>query len=102
MSQIMYSFTGGLLAGGIIYAIATKAIGKRRRKKFLLDRAVLPEAIHHLVYEYSNLIHSAEHVAYESKGGPIDVHIADVFLLNCRKFGDFFSTRSNYHADVRR
>ena len=57
--------------------------------------------IHHIVYEYSNLVHSGDYVAYKSRGGPIGVHVGDAFLLNCRKLGEFFSTRPTDKPDVR-
>lgn len=97
MSQV--KFVTGLVAGAA--AMAVVASLKRSKQRFILDRALLPNAIHHVVYEYSNLIHSADYVAYKSPGGPIGVHVGDVFLLNCRKLADFFSRGPNYHGDVR-
>jgi hypothetical protein len=94
-------FLTGLLTGIALSAIVANIRGKGSRKVFVLDRANLPEAISHVVYEYSNLVHSGEYVANKSRGGPIGVHIGDVFLVNCRKFADFFSTDPNYHGDVR-
>ncbi len=75
-----------------------KLIGTR--PKFQLDRGILPDAIEHVVYEYSNLVHSAQYVN-ESPGGPIGVHVGDVFLLNCRKCADFFGSGPNHFGDIR-
>jgi hypothetical protein len=99
MSQTKLAVAFGLLAGAAATAIAIKL--RRSQSGFVLDRTLLPDAIHHVVYEYSNLIHSGDYVAYKSPGGPIGVHVGDVFLLNCRKFADFFSVRPNHYGDVR-
>jgi hypothetical protein len=99
MSQVKFSFATGLAAGAAAMAIAVGL--KKSKQKFILDRVLLPNAIHHVVYEFSNLIHSADYVAHKSPGGPIGVHVGDVFLLNCRKLADFFSRGPNYYGDVR-
>jgi hypothetical protein len=101
MLHATYRFVLGLLIGAILGTVIAKTSGRRTRKTFVVDRAVLPDAIPHVVYEYSNLVHSGDYVANKSPGGPIGVHVGDVFLLNCRKLGDFFSTRPTDKPDVR-
>jgi hypothetical protein len=92
---------------GVIAGIGATLIlmrGRRmcRNRRFMPDPSILPDAIPHLVYEYSNFVHAAKYVVDpENKGGPVSVHVGDVFLLNCRKMGDFFSTRATDRPDVR-
>lgn len=57
-------------------------------------------AIHHVIYEYANLVSSGLHVL-SAPGCPIDTHVQDAFLLNCRKLSDFFSTRATDKPDVK-
>jgi hypothetical protein len=102
MLKTKYLFGLGLVAGTILAAAVSKTRGSRLRKTFVADRSVLPAAIHHVAYEYSNLIHSSNYiVSPDNGGGPVSVHIADVFLLNCRKLGDFFRSGRTDKPDVR-
>ncbi|MGA2902270.1 MAG: hypothetical protein ABSD98_00440 [Candidatus Korobacteraceae bacterium] len=48
------------------------------------------EAVWHVVYEYANLISSGE-LLREQFRLPINTHLQDAFLLNCRKMADFFA-----------
>lgn len=49
--------------------------------------------IHHVVYEYANLVSSGE-LLRKQHPYPINTHIQDAFLLNCRKMAEFFPNPS--------
>jgi hypothetical protein len=52
------------------------------------------KAIFHVVYEYANLVSSGELLRVQHNC-PINTHIQDAFLLNCRKMSDFFERHTN-------
>lgn len=52
-------------------------------------RHELERAIHHVVYEYANLISSGTLLSKPLRPAS-NTHIQDAFLLGCRKLADFF------------
>ena len=56
------------------------------------DPNKLKRSIHHIVYEYANLISSGT-LLTTPLAPPCNTHVQDAFLLGCRKLADFFLSR---------
>lgn len=62
------------------------------RKTKPLDEPTLENCIEHIVHDYANLVSTGELKRQQGDrmAPPIDTHVGEAFLLNCRKMYDFF------------
>ncbi len=72
---------------------------RRRRAKTaqeVRDPNELNRTIHHIVYEYANLVSSGTLLTMPLRP-PCNSHVQDAFLLGCRKLAEFFSNGGKEH-----
>jgi hypothetical protein len=70
----------------------------------LITEAVLVDAVAHVVHDYANLVSSGTMAVQGHHKGqllvpPMNTHVEQAFLLNCRKMGDFFLPPGSTHKD---
>ena len=63
------------------------------------------KAVHHVVHDYANLVSSGTMVVdggHRGKGfiPPINKHVGDAFLVNCRKIYDFFTHKLSTEQSI--
>jgi hypothetical protein len=72
---------------------------KKKRDLYRPAPDKVASAIHHVVYEYANLV-STGTLLKGWLAPPINTHVQDAFLLSCRKLADFFRYASRDKPDV--
>jgi hypothetical protein len=78
--------------------LVTRTRRAKTRKSLTQDELKL--AVHHIVYEWANLV-SAGTLLRGHLTPPCNTHIQDAFLLGCRKLADFFLSQGKTGDEVR-